>query len=461
MSAYSFALGLSFALSASALAWPAYAQTSGASPEADRAGAGTAAQEGSVPEAPVVPAAASQDPAANAVVGEGSADVTPLHQEGKLALAAGAGGTAAPATGEETPGNAGEAETSSDVLPASTASTEVPEWTRHVSIGGGVIVYYYQPTKGDAKNDVSVFFANLVLDGRWGQFGLHIEPRFRDTKLRPFFDGPAWLQEAYGSFTLDPVTIKVGKIYKRSGLFWDNSFYGNVQVYDGLKLDPNYGASVEGSVGGGWGLGFSVQYFVIDGRTNVSLVGRDTISIPGAYRRNTVVGRVEPFVKFGANDAGVLRLGGTAELFTAQLPTEDENVSRFAADGKLTYDTESYGAFGVWGEFLHQDGRHVTDFPVAGDPDATPPVAGRASGSNSYFEVGGEYTYWRLTARYNLSYASYEDVDVKEILHVPALGVKLNEHLGLLGEYVIWDRETKAGDVEMDRSLNVTLNGHF
>ncbi len=357
-------------------------------------------------------------------------------------------------------------EPSESEAPLAGAETEaepeaVPEWTQNVRIGGGAIIYYYQPLEGDAKNNVSVFFANLLLDGRWGAFGLHIEPRFRDSKLRPFFDGPAWLQEAYGSFTYQPVTLKVGKVYKQLGLFWDSSFYGNVQVYDGLKLDPNYGVSLEGSAGDKLGADFSAQYFVVDGGTNVSLQGRDTISIAGARRRNGFTGRIEPFFVFGPSDAGQVRAGVSAELLTADLPGEESRVRRVAGHGKLTYDTKTHGVVGVWGEYLHQDGNHVTGFPVVGDPDATPPLPGQASGNNDYLLAGGEYSFWRLSARYNVSRVRYEDVDVEETLHVPALGVRLDDHLRVLAEYVLWTRDTSSGTVDVDRSLNVTFHGSF
>src|ERR1019366_1019745 len=98
-----------------------------------------------------------------------------------------------------------------------------------------------------AKNNLSLFFANLVVDAKSGIWGLHVEPRFRDTKLRGFFGGTSWAQEVYASVSLNrETTLKVGKEYSHFGLFWDNSFYGNVQVYDGLKLDPDYGLSLEG-----------------------------------------------------------------------------------------------------------------------------------------------------------------------------------------------------------------------
>jgi hypothetical protein len=335
--------------------------------------------------------------------------------------------------------------------PAADAA-QAPRWFEYFSIGGGLILYYYQPTAGDGENNVSVFFANLLLDGKWDGFGLHVEPRFRDSKLRSFFDGPAWLQEAYGSGTVGPVTIKLGKSYKRLGLFWDNSFYGNVQVYDGLKLDPNYGVSVEGQVGEELGLEFSAQYFVVDGGTNVSLTGRDTLYVPGARRRNAVVGRVAPTYHFA--ESGNAHVGLSAEHFTADLPEGEEGVTRLAGEAKVSYD-----GFGAWGEVLLQRGRHVTDFPYAGT--TTPPVAGRSSADNRYVLLGAEYGIGPITLRYNVSLANYSDVEVSEVMHVPAIGLAVHEHLSLLGEYVHWTRDTNEGDVDVDKSVNVTLSGHF
>lgn len=319
----------------------------------------------------------------------------------------------------------------------------------HVTIGGGAIVYLYQPLR-EGRGNVGVFFANLLLDAKWDSFGLHIEPRFRDTKLRPFFDGPAWLQEAYASVVLAPVTIKVGKVYKRSGgLFWDNSFFGNVQVYDGLKLDPNYGVSVEGSVGDRLGLDFAVQYFVVDGLTNVSLQGRDTISIAGARRRHTKAAKLEPWLKFGAG--GELRVGGSLEHFVADIPGAHDRVLRGGADLKVTYDLGQAGAAGVWGEFVHQSGRHVIDHPAAGS----------ASNDTDYILAGGQYSFWKLTARYNFSTANYSEVDIRESLHVPGLGIAVNEHITILGELAHWRQYTPQGTVRYNDSVNVTLSGRF
>lgn len=344
-----------------------------------------------------------------------------------------------PDTGRQTAG----------VEPAAPApAPALPAWLQSVTLGGGLLAWYYQPIGVDAQDDVSIFFANLLLDGKWGRFGLHLEPRFRDTKLRPFYDGPVWLQEAYASVDLDVAELRVGKTYSQLGLFWDNSFYGNVQVYDGLKLDPDYGVSLQGNAGGKtapFSLGWWAQYFVVDGGTNVSLPGRDTISIPRARRRNQSIGRIQPTFRFGS---ATLALGGSGEfLQAADLPgLGTQNVWRAAADAKLTI-----AGFGAWGEYTRQDGTTVTDFPVPMHP----------SSKIDYALFGGEYTLGPVTARYNASLGSYTDVAVREWMHVPAVGVAVSPNLSFLGELVIWRRYTPTGDSFVDRSFDLTLSAHL
>lgn len=341
--------------------------------------------------------------------------------------------------------------------PPAAAPEPLPEWLRHIKLGAGAILYYYQPLKKHQDNNLSFFYGRLVTDVDAGPFGFHIEARFRDGKLRPFFEGPAWIEEGYASWAIAPfATLKLGKIYSRLGLFWNNSFYGNVQVYDGLKLAPDYGASLEGSIGDRIGLNYWAQFFLVDGRTNVSLANRDTLSVPNARRRNEVVINVEPFIKL-ADDA-VLRVGVSLQHLKADLPEDSQQVLRLAAHAKLTIAT-----FGLWGELLHQNGRHVTDFPYAGTPASgdDPAVRGRASGDNTYFEVGAEYSLGPVTLRYNVSRVAYGDLDVSELLNVPAVAVKIADPLTLLAEVVFWRRYTPEGDSDVDRSLNVTLRANY
>jgi hypothetical protein len=344
---------------------------------------------------------------------------------------------------------------------ATPLALQLPSWMHGVTLGAGALLWFYQPlgvhTAG-TENDVSVYWANLVLDGKWGAFGVHIEPRFRDTPLRPFFGGPVWLQEAYGSIDFGPARLRIGKTYSRLGYFWDNSFYGNIQVYDGLKLDPDYGASLEGEVGKAedtFSLGWWGQYFVVDGSTNVSLPGRDTISIPGARRRNQAIVRLEPRLDVGP---AKIVLGVSGEYLQADLPSiGSQNVWRGALDAKVTVL-----GLNVLGELQHQDGRTVTDFPNATTPatGAQPAVPGSSS-KVDYAQIGAEYTLGPVTARYNVSLGSYTDVRVKEWLHVPGVAVAVSPNLSLLGELVFWQQDRPGSSVLVDRSFNLTLYAHL
>jgi hypothetical protein len=348
------------------------------------------------------------------------------------------------------------------VLTSPPAAEPVPSWLKSLSIGGGAILWYYQPVDlANADGDVSLFYANLLLDGKVGAFGLHIEPRFRDSRLRDFFPGPVWAQEVYGSVTLAPGTVlKAGKAYSHLGLFWDNSFYGNVQVYDGLKLDPDYGLSLEGAVrpDGRAGLHYWAQFFLVDGQTNVSLDGRDTISIPGARRRDQAILRAEPFVQI--NEHARFTGGLSGESLEADLPgLGKKNVYRGAVDATIAVRQWS-----LWAELTRQNGQTVTSFPVAAVA-ATPTAAavpGRASAHNDYALAGTQYVLGPVTLRYNVSTGRYEDLSISEWMHVPAVAYAVSDNFTLLAEYVNWTRYLPGGATAIvDRSLDVTIAGHF
>jgi hypothetical protein len=74
------------------------------------------------------------------------------------------------------------------------------------------------------------------------------------------------------------------------------------------------------------------RYFVNDGVTNGSLPTRDTVSVPGARKRNEIVGRVESTYAISP-DASV-SLGLSAQHFQADLPPPvgEQAVTRLGAD---------------------------------------------------------------------------------------------------------------------------------
>jgi hypothetical protein len=143
-------------------------------------------------------------------------------------------------------------------------------------ISGGFLLWHYHPFLDNVDDNTELYYANLVIDGHYDQFGIHFEPRFRDTKLRPYYTSNIWVQEMYMSwkpFEDSDGMLKVGKVYSQFGRFWDGVFYGNIPYFDGLKLDPDIGLSWESKLhlGDSTTVDYSAQFFDEDGSTNGSL----------------------------------------------------------------------------------------------------------------------------------------------------------------------------------------------
>lgn len=401
-----------------------------------------------------------------------------------------------------------------------------------IKVGGGFILAYFQPynmakearlqARPTPKANFETFRAAILLDSKIDRFGVHIEFRARDKKVREFFDSTAWLEEIYGSvdiFTPDsewgPAVLKVGKAFSQFGRFWDDSFYGNVHLRDGLKLDSNYGLSLEGQLGkGSVGAKYFGQYFILDGGTNTSLNTRDTISNPApasnypplapagggtsislARRRNMFVGRIEPFLQL--NPVTSFKIAGSIQNFTADFgPTLDQqNVLRYGGDV-----TANVAWFGAWAEYTVQKGNHTRMHPFAPAPVVAPGTnpylpMGRAEatpGSWSkdieYWLAGGRFFWKGIMLRYNYSQATYRDValplaastlaaiggsaprlDVKEVMHVPGIMITATQQLFLMIEAPIHKRIIPAvsalklaeRELVLDRSIVVTLHARI
>jgi hypothetical protein len=353
-----------------------------------------------------------------------------------------------------------------------------------VKVGGAVILYYRHSLRGQRPpgyQDVfEVYRGQVLIDGKLERFGLHLDFRVRDSLLKPYFKGTAWVEEAYAFAELispesayGPLVLKVGKIYQQFGRYWDNSFYGNIHLRDGLKIDPDYGLSLEGELlrAAQFGVKYFFQYFVVDGSTNSSNLGRDTFSNvvpPGGIpprRRNMLIGRVEPFLRLGSFT--VLKLAGSAEYFqAADLPTYgDQNVTRWGID-----TTVQIGPVSGWAEYTRQNGRSTTDFPYPALTMGMPPTAARSYYSANYLLFGGQFTYDRFAVRYNFSQGDYLHVPdptfttyefYREHIHVPGVMVKAYDWLYLMLEFALFERVTPMGTTVIDKSLNVTIHGRI
>ena len=409
--------------------------------------------------------------------------------------------TGAPRPSAQTPG----------VAPAAPPAPSAPPPPPTIKVGGGFILAYFQPYNmaGEAraqgrpepKANFETFRAAILLDSKIDRFGVHIEFRARDKRVREFYEGTAWLEEIYGSVDLmkpdNPLgtaVLKVGKSYMQFGRFWDDSFYGNVHLRDGLKLDPNYGLSLEGQIGKGKvGAKYFGQYYIIDGGTNTSLNTRDTISNPAplsghppsgqagggaasaslARKRNMFVGRIEPF--FALSPTTVFKVGASVQNFTADFgPTLDQqNVLRYGADV-----TANVAWFGAWAEYSVQKGRHTLwhPFPPSGpipanDPYGRAPRAAPLPNSSSenvhYLLAGGRFFYKGIMLRYNFNSATYKgvafpypaataplfartgvpEIEIKETMHVPGIMITATQQLFLMIEAPIHKRHMPAPNV--------------
>ena len=318
---------------------------------------------------------------------------------------------------------------------------------------GGALLWQYLPFVKGYKPSASIYAAYLTFDKHTNDFGFHFEPRFRDTKLRPFFKSNVWIQEAYVSW--DGLgkygVLKAGKEYTHFGYFWDGSFYGNLPYFDGITLDPDVGLSLEGEpeITGGIGLEYAAQFMPNDGGTNGALAGRDALS-EGARQRNEVVARIAPFYRIGRD--GKAQIGASYQSFTVEEPagTPNEKVRRFEVDANVTY-----AGARAFGEYVSQDGRHVLNYPATG----------LGSKKNDYVWIGIGYTWHALDFRYNATQANYSDVKYQETVHNPGLVVTLNPDFSVMLEYVYWSaRSTAPGSKKeaiLDRSGNLVLIGRF
>jgi hypothetical protein len=320
--------------------------------------------------------------------------------------------------------------------------------TPTVTVSGGAYLWHYEPLLPDAKNNTELYAAWIDLDTSIGDFGFHFEPRFRDSKLRPYYNSNFWVQEVYASWKSPAGVLKVGKLYSRFGRFWDASFYGNLSYFDGIKLDPDVGVSFEGTqpIATGLDLEYAAQYFIVDGLTNGSLQDRDTVSVPGGRQRNGAVARVATVYK--PVDPWAVTAGLSGQRFEADFDAaKNDDVMRVGAELDV-----ALGPASVYGEYIHQKGFSVANYPAPA----------MASEDNDYWQVGAQ-GHWRwLAARYNLSAVTYNDVSVTEVLHQPGVTVTVNEKLSLLTEYIFWRRYVDEGtDVTMDKSLNFIVYAAF
>lgn len=353
-------------------------------------------------------------------------------------------------------------------------------------LGAGVYLFYYQPvdtttlSPGDLMGNFQVYAYYLKLDKDWHGLGAHTEIRMRDgghtspgannAYLRGFFTSNIWFQEIYAYWQPRRwFGIKAGKMYRRVGLFWDDSFFGNLQYFDGQKLNPDYGLEVAGEKsfrGGLFTLAYSAQYFINSDGINGSLIAGRTVGtapmggnvdaihlyspspeaeLDSAGNRMTqvknvidarVAGVVQPRPWLSA-ELAASGLWGTVRRSSAVDMIDDQaTYAQVAVDG-----TVHVGPLLAYAEYLRQFG------PALRDAD--------------YLLVGARASWRRLSVRFNTSYVEYHlGPNVQEYILQPGATYTIGGGLAALVEYDEWERrDPRLGSkyTPYDRSMSFVI----
>lgn len=336
------------------------------------------------------------------------------------------------------------------VAPAVAAGQQVSPGTR---VGGGVYLFHYQPVElpeGEAKTEVYAAFLDVGRSaGSWRVF---VQARGRDTRLREFFPGNVWLQEAWASYGIGkppadaaPVTLRAGKMYQTLGRFWDGSFFGNVHYFDGLKLNPQFGLEAAGVADlGAVSVAWSSQLLLSSDRISGAFPGRDFETLDGFRDRWGVTGRV------AASLRGGVTVGLSALSRRFEGPSGGPDATR-GAWRALHVALDAEARIRDLTAFAEVTTRRGGDLP--NDLRLT-----QAGSRATYWLAGARYDRSRAHLRYNFSLVDYLDLDRREWIHQPGVTVDVADNVSGLLELDLWRvREPDAGARTFDRSLNFVL----
>jgi len=380
------------------------------------------------------------------------------------------------------------------------------------ALSAGAYLYYYQPlthmawSPTDRTGTLQLYAFYLKLDSEWHGLGGHVELRMRDgghvgagganDYLRGFYTSNVWFQEIYAYYKpWSILDVKVGKLYRRVGLFWDDSFFGNVQYFDGNKLVPDWGVSVEGQrnfAHDKLGLEYSAQYFLNSSGTNGSIdAGRTIGPAPNldASANPIADARIYSPTAIGETDSLGNRIGSLKHIVDARValtvrPTRSSYFT-VGASGLNAFITRQFalasltpGASGTVKDVSHFSQaaaeltigiglpRHVG---LRIQAEYTRQL-GPGMRDADYVLAGARLTWKGLAVYCNNSYVRYLlDPDVEELIIQPGISYAIGGGLAALVEIDDWMRRDPRGVATawnggttthyypLDRSLNAVL----
>jgi hypothetical protein len=355
-------------------------------------------------------------------------------------------------------------------------------------VNANLWLYYWQPLSnastlsgGSYDGTMEIWAFRLEVEKSWDLFGFHVETRFRDGGRIPGGGGfgaastsNVWFQEGWGALTPTPrFNLRIGKMYQKIGLYWDDSFFGNLLYYDGIMLNPDWGLTAEGQfefAGGKVVIAYAGQYFLLsDGVQGSYTFGRERDRLrrpaPVDWRTrspnaegetdalgrsmttvaNTALGRLS--LSLRPDDRWTIALGGTAATGVVNRKSPDDGIddplvrfTRYEADLTITR-----GNWGVFAEYLRQDG-----------PGMRPA---------DYLLGGVHGGVGRVSAHVDASWVRYRlDAPVEEFMIVPGIGVNCAPGLNLYLDYDEWQRKDQLSAMSFgsyDRSLLLAIDYYY
>ncbi|MBV9079952.1 MAG: hypothetical protein JO102_02400, partial [Elusimicrobia bacterium] len=240
--------------------------------------------------------------------------------------------------------------------------------------------------------------------------------------------------------------------YRNVGILWDDSFFGNVQYFNGLKLQPDYGAEAvkTQNFGDRFAMDWSAQFFPNNDKVDGSLNGRDVESDPNATMHNTSTFRLVPTVKFGEKSSLAIGLSGLhQQIVRPVLIGNSFSINQYAADATVTA-----GPLIAYVEGLKQNGELN---------DAAHPLSRPGYDTATYLLAGARYQVVKwLNARMNYSQARYKGQNAREEEYVPGLVFTLDKNSYIMTEFDYWIINPAVGpNVLIDRSYNVIFGYNF
>ena len=340
---------------------------------------------------------------------------------------------------------------------ASPAAAQVTAPKGSFQLSGGIYLFDYLPQLAGSKDkfEIYAFLLNVDAATQDQRYGLHVQTRARDSKLRSFYVSDVWFQEAYVWGKTAVGEVHAGKFYRKVGILWDDSFFGNVQYFNGLKLNPDYGVELVGSrpLSSTFALDYSLQFLANNDKVDGSLPGRDVESDPDATLADTGTIRLAPTWTFSPGRTlavGISGLSGRIDR-TGAAP----EVGRSFRLGQVAGDiTLIWGPSVSYVEILRQTGERN---------DAFHPFSRLGYDDATYSLVG---TRWqvckRLNLRVNWSRVDYKGSGAKETEIVPGLVYGIAKQLDLIAEYDWWKSRPKTGPDEfIEKSYNLVLHFTF